>query len=274
MALEREKRRLKIYLIIFASIMVFGSAGFMMAEHLDLANALYFSIVTVATVGYGDIAPSTVVGKVLAVLMIFAGTGTFLGVVATGTEIFLARREQETRHRKLQMIVGLFFTETGNSLLQFLVAADPLRAELNEQLRIGVDWQAKEFENRLAWATQHEFKIEVQQIPFVRLRDFLNDKGNTLVRLLENPYLLEEESLSLLLTAILHLKEELLHRSDFDHLPPNDMQHLAGDINRIYRLIVPHWLTYLQHLQECYPFLYSLARRTNPFDDQASVVVQ
>ena len=273
MALEREKRRLKIYLIIFLAIMVLGSAGFMLSEHLPLADALYFSIVTVATVGYGDIAPTTAIGKILAILMIFAGTGTFLGVVATGTEIFLARRDQEARHRKLQMIVGLFFTETGNHLLQILVTADPSRSELNHQLRITNDWQMRDFQNRLNWAAQHEFKVDVGQIDFPQLRDFLNSKGNSLVRLMENPYMLEEETLTLLLTAILHLKEELLHRADFTQLPPNDLQHLANDINRIYRLIIPHWLTYLQHLQECYPFLYSLALRTNPFDEQASAIV-
>ena len=74
--------RLRMYLIILVIIITVGTFGFMAAEGLTIADAFYFSIVTVATVGYGDISPVTAAGKILSVFLIITGVGTFLGVVA------------------------------------------------------------------------------------------------------------------------------------------------------------------------------------------------
>ena len=86
--------RFKIFLIIFLSVIVSGTVGFMIIEDLSLADALYFSIVTLATVGYGDIHPVTLPGKIFAIVMIVMGVGTFLGVVANATEMMLNKREK------------------------------------------------------------------------------------------------------------------------------------------------------------------------------------
>jgi hypothetical protein len=66
-------------------------------------------------------------------------------------------------------------------------------------------------------------------------RDFL-------VRLLENPILLEHESFTELLRAVFHLTEELAAREDLGNLPDSDYKHLAGDIKRAYVLLVHQWL--------------------------------
>jgi len=45
---------------------------------------------------------------------------------------------------------------------------------------------------------------------------------------------------------------------------------LAGDIERAYKLLVREWLSHMEHLKGHYPYLFSLALRTNPFDPDAS----
>jgi hypothetical protein len=69
---------------------------------------------------------------------------------------------------------------------------------------------------------------------------------------------------------VTHLAEELAHRDGTYGLPDADYQHLAGDIRRAYVRIIGEWLEYMEHLQRKYPYLYSLAIRTNPFDPTAS----
>lgn len=94
------------------------------------------------------------------------------------------------------------------------------------------------------------------------------------MRLLENPILLEHETFTDLLRAVFHLAKELASRKELDHLPDADYQHLANDIKRAYVLLVHQWLDYMRHLKDNYPFLFSLAMRTNPFDQKASPIVK
>ena len=55
-----------------------------------------------------------------------------------------------------------------------------------------------------------------------------------------------------------------------DDIPTADRIHIGGDVKRVYTLLVTEWLEYLRHLQIQYPYLFSLAVRTNPLDPHAS----
>ena len=81
--IEKNKIRLRFYLAAFAVLLLFGIIGFMFIENMSLTDAIYFSIVTMATVGYGDIHPQTDIGKILTLIIIIGGVGTFLGVIAS-----------------------------------------------------------------------------------------------------------------------------------------------------------------------------------------------
>lgn len=50
-------------------------------EEWPLLDALYFSVVTIATVGYGDLAPKSTIGKVFTIGYIFCGIGIFVAAV-------------------------------------------------------------------------------------------------------------------------------------------------------------------------------------------------
>ena len=108
--MEALRFRLRIFLIVLLVVVLIGIFGLMIIEDLSLADALYFTIVTIATVGYGDIHPATLAGKILAVVLIITGVGTFLGVVANATEIMLNRRDKKARNEKLNMVTSLFFS--------------------------------------------------------------------------------------------------------------------------------------------------------------------
>ena len=90
---------------------------------------------------------------------------------------------------------------------------------------------------------------------------------------MENPNLLEHESFTNLLWAVFHLTEELAYRRTVERLARADAAHIAGDIKRAYELLTLEWLAYMKRLQKDYPYLFSLAVRTNPFDPGASVEV-
>ncbi|HUU31115.1 MAG TPA: hypothetical protein VMY69_03350, partial [Phycisphaerae bacterium] len=115
--------------------------------------------------------------------------------------------------------------------------------------------------------------MEAPRGNLVALRDFLVSKRPFLLALLENPNLLEHEGFTDMLWAVFHLTEELARRRDLAAGPDSDREHLAGDIRRAYGRVLAEWLLYLAHLKRDYPYLFSLAVRTNPFDPQARVEV-
>ena len=266
--------RLRFFLAALVLVMVSGTFAFMRVENLSLADSLYFNIVTIATVGYGDIHPVTLAGKILAVGLILLGTGAFLGVVANATEIMLSRHEHQARHKKLHLIIGVYFSEVGTRLLATCAQADPNLARFRAQLAIGDHWTERDFQQAGKEIRSQVFKVDEARVDLARLHDFLASRRQSLVALLENPITLEQENFTEHLQAVFHLTEELSARDDLVEIEPPDHKHLGGDLNRAYNSLVRQWLPYMAYLRHNYPYLYSLSVRTNPFNPEASPRVQ
>ena len=75
--------RVQVFLAVFVCVLVVGTLGFMVTEGLSLPDALYFSIVTISTVGYGDVHPTTPLSKAIAIFLIVMGVSTFLGAIGS-----------------------------------------------------------------------------------------------------------------------------------------------------------------------------------------------
>lgn len=70
-----------IFRVLFGlvvGLLALGTIAFHLTEGWDWLDALYFSIVTMATVGYGDLAPRTPLGKMLAIVFIVLGIGVLV----------------------------------------------------------------------------------------------------------------------------------------------------------------------------------------------------
>ena len=186
----------------------------------------------------------------------------------------LSVRERRARLEKLNMVIGAFFSEIGAGLVTYFSDFDPKLERIKQELIVRPNWSEKEFSALSKRLKSYDYGVEIQKVELEYLRDFLNGKRDFLLRLLENPNLLEHESFTELLRAVFHLTEELQNREDISQLPDSDYEHLAGDIRRAYVLLVQHWLDYMKHLKDNYPYLFSLAMRTNPFDQSASPIVK
>jgi hypothetical protein len=186
----------------------------------------------------------------------------------------LGQRETDAMLEKLNMVIGTFFSEVGTSLLVYLSDFDPKLNEIRKNLIITADWNDADFLKVSKHLRRYKYGIDIHKIDLQRLRTDLMERRDFMVRLLENPVLLEHESFTNLLRAVFHLVEELTSRETLTDLPETDLQHLAGDIKRAYILLVREWLDYMKYLKNNYPYLFSLAMRTNPFDQEASPVVK
>ncbi len=62
-------------------ILINGTVFYHFIENLKWIDALYFSVITLTTVGYGDISPQTDIGKLFTIVYILVGLGIIFGFI-------------------------------------------------------------------------------------------------------------------------------------------------------------------------------------------------
>jgi len=98
--LHREKF-LRVILIIFCVVFCGSTAFAYFEKNISFADALWWSIVTLTTVGYGDISPATAGGRIVGASVMLLGIG-FLGLfTATIASIFIENRLLENKGMKI-----------------------------------------------------------------------------------------------------------------------------------------------------------------------------
>jgi hypothetical protein len=185
----------------------------------------------------------------------------------------LQKKDKEALLNKMNMMIGVFFNEVGTGIMALFNETEKNHASLRKEMMINNTWNAKSFETCKKIFRAFEPDPTLNPDMLRRMKEYLFAHRDDMLRMLENPNLLEHDKFTDLLWAVFHLADELHHRPSFDGLPDTDINHLKGDLIRAYKLIVIEWLEYMIHLKKDYPYLFSIAIRTNPFDPDARIEV-
>lgn len=207
----------------------------------------------------------------------FLGNLAFLPVyvllVTLIIEKVLKERERHLIRQKLNMVIGVFFSEVGTALLRDCLVFVENAGELEAALGITLQWSPADFRKAIGYLDEHPVAVSSSNGDLDELKHFLAAKRGFMLGLLENPNLLEHDEFTDLLWAVFHLIEELEARRSFAGLSSADMDHLSGDIKRAYGHLLREWVAYVQHLKQDYPYLFSLAVRTNPLNPEAQAEI-
>ena len=102
MVIKRERKTLAAIFLIMGIILVLISAIIYSIEHLhqpdafsSIPQAMWWSMATLTTVGYGDVVPQTALGKLFGLLVMFIGIGMF----AVPTGILISSFSQELKRK-------------------------------------------------------------------------------------------------------------------------------------------------------------------------------
>jgi hypothetical protein len=188
-------------------------------------------------------------------------------------ERLLSEREKQLVLKKMNMVVGAFFGEVGNRLIGRMGSTCIDFSKLEENLAISSHWDRKDYKAAVDFVEKYECRFDSGRAELNELKKLLLEKRNFVLGLLQNPNLLEHDKFTDLLWAICHLTEELEARTDIGVLPKSDLRHIEGDVQRAFALLIREWLSYMEHLKQDYPYMYSLSVRTNPFNPDASPIV-
>src|SRR5215217_8571669 len=88
--------RFLVFLVIIT--LLSGTLFYSQVEGWSVVDALYFSVTTLTTVGLGDLAPTTTIGKLFTVVYIFSGLGLIAGFITTIGMETLSRRARRQRN--------------------------------------------------------------------------------------------------------------------------------------------------------------------------------
>ena len=61
------------------AILVVGTTFYTLVEDWSVIEALYFTVITLTTIGYGDLHPTTEFSRVFTIFFVLAGVSTLLG---------------------------------------------------------------------------------------------------------------------------------------------------------------------------------------------------
>lgn len=70
------QKRLTLLGILFLAVFTAGTVGFMLVEGWSLFDSFYMTVITLATVGYGEVNPLSTPGRWVAIALILGGTGS------------------------------------------------------------------------------------------------------------------------------------------------------------------------------------------------------
>ena len=94
--LKDEEFRALFY--VFLSLLISGTVFYSTIEGWSVLDALYFSVITLATVGYGDLHPTTTLSKVFTIFYILVGAGIFVAFI-TKVTLYETRRRRPRRRK-------------------------------------------------------------------------------------------------------------------------------------------------------------------------------
>ncbi|WP_319525548.1 potassium channel protein [uncultured Desulfosarcina sp.] len=107
--MERQKH-FTVTLILTLALVIFGTGGYMIIEGWPFDDALYMTVITMATVGYGEVHQVSDTGRIFTMFLIVMGVGYFMYVVGLIVQflvedrirVILGRRKLEKQIAKLK----------------------------------------------------------------------------------------------------------------------------------------------------------------------------
>ena len=127
---------------VVLALMLGGAAGFAYFEGRPPADALWWSIVTLTTVGYGDISPVSLGGRLIGVVLMFFGIGVLGMFTATIAGVFVEQRMRKDRGMESYALEGHIILCGWNGRMKEILAdlrADPRSADADVALVADVE---------------------------------------------------------------------------------------------------------------------------------------
>jgi voltage-gated potassium channel len=122
------------------SLILVGSLAMSYVEQISIGDALWWSIVTITTVGYGDISPTSPFGKIIAAILMVMGIG-FIGSLSSTLSTYFIKKEHKKYHdEKLKKEIRFSKDDYKNKLIiDTIIRLEEFDELSKEELKIMCD---------------------------------------------------------------------------------------------------------------------------------------
>ena len=86
--------------VALLGLLATGTVFYSLVEGWDPLDSLYFSVISLATVGYGDLTPHTALGKLFTIFFVLAGVGVLVVFVSEVARQTIRRTEERVGERE------------------------------------------------------------------------------------------------------------------------------------------------------------------------------
>ena len=90
--------------LVTGSVLAAGTVFYHFIEGWRWLDSLYFCVMTLATVGYGDFTPKTDLGKIFAMMYVFIGIGLLIAVFTRLADALLAAKKDQLEQHPLRKL--------------------------------------------------------------------------------------------------------------------------------------------------------------------------
>jgi voltage-gated potassium channel len=97
---KKIQRQFRIGAAVSALVLAGGATFYHYVEHFSWLDAFYFCTITLTTIGYGDIVPTTPAGKIFTMLYALVGIGILAAFGSLLVHHAVARRQLKTEERE------------------------------------------------------------------------------------------------------------------------------------------------------------------------------
>jgi voltage-gated potassium channel len=81
--------------VVAGALVLTGTLFYWRAEDWTIIQALYFSVVTLTTIGYGDFTPTSAGTQIFTIIYILTGLGVFVALLASVAEQYIKQRSED-----------------------------------------------------------------------------------------------------------------------------------------------------------------------------------
>lgn len=90
----KKDQEFRILLFLLVTLMTGSVIFYCKMEGWSIVDALYFSVMTMATIGYGDFVPTHTISKIFTIIFTFLSIGIFAAVITKIVAISVDRRKE------------------------------------------------------------------------------------------------------------------------------------------------------------------------------------